>query len=235
MNSWIIIPARGGSKTIPRKNLALLSGRPLIDYVLMAVQDWGTADRVIVSTDDLEIGERAKTHGALTAGRPQHLCGDDVPIAAVISDLLDQDRMWPDVIILLQPTSPFVLPMDMDRAMSAFKLHDVKLNSFENIAEVPHNHHEYNQRIVNEHLSIWMHPNERHLYYNKQNKPDRYTFGNLLAFRPKIFMQAGNLFQYPRGCVEIPRAYAHDVDDQLDLEIAEAMIERGIIKLEHLR
>ena len=145
MNSWIIIPARGGSKTIPRKNMALLAGRPLIDYVLRTAATWGRADRIIVSTDDAEIAEHSRSMGAFIAGRPDHLCGGSVPVAAVIAELLEQDKDWPDIIILLQPTSPFVLPQYLWTAFHAFQSDDAlgsdgkDINSFETIAELPPN------------------------------------------------------------------------------------------------
>ena len=234
MNSWIIIPARGGSKTIPLKNLAPLAERKLISYVLRAAKAWGKAERVIVSTDSPEIARVATDFGAIVAGRPKHLCGDDVPVAAVIEDLLNQDKKWPDIIILLQPTSPFVLPRHIDDAVNQFRFYDDDIDSCETITEVPHNHHEYNQREIKRDHSYWLHPKERRECYNKQTKPDRYVFGNLAAFRPRKFMKHGDLFIYPRRCIVIPRAYAHDVDDELDLAMAEAMIEKGIVKLEHL-
>jgi len=233
MKTWIIIPARGGSKTIPKKNFAGLGGRPLIDYVLLAAQAWGKAERIIVSTDDPKIAQRTKEYRTILSGRPQHLCGDDVPIAAVISDLLDQDRIdWPDICILLQPTSPFVLPEHLDAVL---KFEMIEWNSFETIAISPHNHHEYNQRMIKNGYVFWTHPNERRSYYNKQKKPPRYTFGNLLAFKPRKFMETGYLFETPRRFHYIDRQYAHDIDDELDLQIANAMLETGIVKLEHIK
>lgn len=245
MNSWIIIPARGGSKTIPGKNLALLNGLPLIDYVLRVAEAYGKSDRIIVSTEDDEIAEHAKSMGAVIAGRPFHLTGDAIPVSAVIGDLLEQDKAWPDIIILLQPTSPFVLKDHIGTAMGAFRFEGDSVNSFETITELPHNHHEWNQREItyNKDRSIikervfWVHPEERRLHYNKQTKPKRYVFGNLVAFRPERFCGVSNrnLFEYPRRYAIIPRAYAHDVDDEFDLAMAGFMIEKGLVKLEHMK
>jgi len=232
MNSWIIIPARGGSKSILLKNMALLAGRPLIDYVLRVAKTWGKADRIIVSTDNDMIAEHSKSMGALVAGRPEHLCGDAIPVAAVVGELLEQDKDWPDIVILLQPTSPFVLPQYLWTALHAFQFDGGEVNSYETITELPHNHHEYNQREISNGRSFWMHSKERHQHYNKQTKPKRFAFGNLLAFRPKKFMKSRDLFEYPRKYAIIPRAYAHDVDDKFDLAIAEAMIEKGLVNLE---
>lgn len=212
--------------------MVLLAGQPLINYVLRTSLTWGRADRIIVSTEDSDIASYSKEFGAIVAGRPHHLCGDSIPVASVIGNLLEQDTTWPDVIILLQPTSPFVLPQHLWTAYQAFQIDGKYVNSFETITKVPHNYHEYNQREISKDRSFWLHPKERLSGYNKQTKPDRYMFGNIIAFRPEKFMKSRNLFEYPRKYAIIPRAYAHDVDDEFDLAIAEALIEKGLVNLE---
>jgi len=83
MKMIAIIPARGGSKGIPRKNIKLLSGKPLIAYVIGAAMSSRYIDDVVVSTDDEEIAEIAKIYGANVIPRPQQLAEDHIPLDPV--------------------------------------------------------------------------------------------------------------------------------------------------------
>jgi len=87
-----IIPARGGSKRLPRKNILDFRGKPIIAYTIEAALDCGMFDRVLVSTEDQEIAEISSRHGAEIAHRPGALAGDNVNVAAVCLDLLEQER-----------------------------------------------------------------------------------------------------------------------------------------------
>lgn len=111
MKRLAVIPARGGSKGIPRKNLAMLGGRPLLGWTLAAAMESGCLDRVIVSTDDSEIAAVAKDAGAeVPFLRPAELARDDTPSLAVVTHLVEAlaTQGWEaETITLLQPTSPF--------------------------------------------------------------------------------------------------------------------------------
>jgi CMP-N-acetylneuraminic acid synthetase len=105
-----LIPARGGSKGIPRKNIVPLAGRPLLAWTLEAARESGVLDRILVSTEDAEIAEVARRLGAeLPFLRPAHLSRDDTPgldpvLHAV--ETLAQGGYSPGWVMLLQPTSP---------------------------------------------------------------------------------------------------------------------------------
>lgn len=86
-----VIPARGGSKRLPRKNVVDFEGRPIIAYTIEAALDAGIFERVLVSTEDAEIAETARRFGAETTWRPEALAGDNVGVAAVCLDLLDRE------------------------------------------------------------------------------------------------------------------------------------------------
>ncbi len=103
----IVIPARGGSQRVPRKNLALLGGRPLIDYTFDLLQKSNLTQRAWVSTEDEEIA--AHTHAAdlQVIDRPAELAGYDTPTEAVLLHALDTLEHQPDWIMTLQPTNPF--------------------------------------------------------------------------------------------------------------------------------
>jgi len=106
-----IIPARGGSKEIPNKNIIKLGEKELIGYTIEAAINSGVSDKVIVDTDDLKIAEISKSYGAeIPYIRPSHLAGDFVPPIDVVLNCFDwfENRgYFYDIFIYLQPTSPF--------------------------------------------------------------------------------------------------------------------------------
>ena len=117
-----VIPARGGSKGIPRKNLALLGGRPLLAHTCDAARASAALTRVVVSTDDEEVAATARTLGIeVPFLRPAALAGDDAPMLDVLLDLLAtldrRESYRPQAVALLQPTSPFRRAEHVDAAV----------------------------------------------------------------------------------------------------------------------
>jgi N-acylneuraminate cytidylyltransferase len=112
-----IIPARGGSKGLPRKNIVELAGKPLIAWTIEAAKRSKYIDRFILSSDDLEIIEVAKTWGCeVPFIRPAALAGDDAPgIGPVLHAI--QELSGYDLVVLLQPTSPLRTSEDIDAAI----------------------------------------------------------------------------------------------------------------------
>ncbi len=119
-----IIPARGGSKGIPRKNIRFLHGKPLIFHTIETALKCRLIDKVIVSTDDEEIGHAAEVTGCAVVMRPVHLAADDVPLDPVIhhaiSAIEQQGKNRYDVVITMQPTSPLLSFRSVDRALERF-------------------------------------------------------------------------------------------------------------------
>ncbi len=118
-----VVPARGGSKGVARKNVALVAGRPLIEWTLAAARAATCVDRVIVSTDDEEIASVARTAGAeVPFVRPAALARDDTPGQDVILHALEYLRRdegySPEYVVTLQPTSPLRTAADIDAAVS---------------------------------------------------------------------------------------------------------------------
>ena len=117
-----LIVARGGSKGVPRKNLRLVAGHPLIAYTFLAARRSRMLDRTIVSTDDPEIADTARRYGVeVPFMRPPELAGDDSHVVDATLHALDWlercDGYCPEQIMLLQPTSPFRTEEDIDRAI----------------------------------------------------------------------------------------------------------------------
>lgn len=117
-----VIPARGGSKGIPRKNIRLLGGKPLIAYSIESARNSKYIDDVVLSSDDEEILETAKLYGATIIQRPDELAADDVPLDpvihhALVSTEIDKGVSY-DYIVSMQPTSPLLKSKTLDGAIS---------------------------------------------------------------------------------------------------------------------
>lgn len=118
-----IIPARGGSKRVPRKNIRLLGGKPLIAYTIEHAKQSKYINRVIVSTEDEEIAKVAKEWGAeVPFMRPEELAGDtivDFPVFEhALNWLKENEGYEPDVVVQLRPTSPLRKVEDVDAAIA---------------------------------------------------------------------------------------------------------------------
>ncbi|HLG55014.1 MAG TPA: acylneuraminate cytidylyltransferase family protein [Vicinamibacterales bacterium] len=134
-----IVPARGGSKGVPGKNVRLLCGRPLIEYTARAALDSGILDRAILSTDSAEIADAGRTAGLeVPFMRPASLAQDDTPMLPVLEHAvaaLTSDGWVPDVIVLLQPTSPLRRPSHIRDVVTL--LRDTGADSVVTVVEVP--------------------------------------------------------------------------------------------------
>lgn len=115
-----VIPARGGSKGVPRKNLRRVGGVPLIGRAVAAARDAGRVDRVVVSTDDAEIAAIAREWGAEVVERPRELAGDTASSESALLHALEVLRgrgVEVRILVFLQATSPFIDPADLDDAI----------------------------------------------------------------------------------------------------------------------
>lgn len=117
MSVMAIIPARGQSKGIPRKNLLRLCGKPLVVYSIEQALACPLVNEVVVSTEDAEIGEVAKAAGAAVCWRPEELASDDSPTEDAIRHVLATHGSSPDVVVLLQPTSPIRQPETIETCL----------------------------------------------------------------------------------------------------------------------
>lgn len=122
MEVLALIPARGGSKSIPRKNIRLLAGYPLLAYSIAAGQQARLVNRVVVSTDDEEIADVARQYGAEAPFlRPAEFAQDnttDLPVFAhALGWLAEHEDYHPDIVVQLRPTSPIRPPGCVDQAV----------------------------------------------------------------------------------------------------------------------
>jgi CMP-N,N'-diacetyllegionaminic acid synthase len=135
-----LIPARGGSKAVPRKNLVPFGGKPLIQYTIDAAKAAVSVDRVILSSDDEEIASVARALGIeVPFLRPTELARDETPMIEVMRHMVEwlatTDRC-PELLVLLQPTSPFRTSGHIDEAVATMR--SAQARTLVSVVEVPH-------------------------------------------------------------------------------------------------
>src|SRR5271157_4483986 len=104
-----VIPARGGSKSVPGKNIRSLGGKPLLAWSIDVARQVSEIDRIIVSTDDAQIASVGRAHGAEVYARPAHLATDEALVIDALKDLLETlqaEGETPEWVIVLEPTCP---------------------------------------------------------------------------------------------------------------------------------
>lgn len=138
-----LIPARGGSKSIPHKNIVKICGKPLISYTFEAAQASEHLSRIILSTDDEKIAAVGKQWNIeVPFLRPLKFSTDDSPMIDVVLHTLswfqEKENYVPDLILLLQPTSPLRNTKHIDEALELFLKSDA--DSLVSVVDVPHNY-----------------------------------------------------------------------------------------------
>jgi CMP-N,N'-diacetyllegionaminic acid synthase len=129
-----LIPARGGSKGIPRKNLVALAGKPMLAWAVEAARASSSVTKAVVSTDDAEIAVVARQLGAEVLDRPPALGADETPMLDVVRHAVAE--LPCDVLVLLQPTSPLRRAEHVDEAVAL--LLETGADSVLSVVEVPH-------------------------------------------------------------------------------------------------
>lgn len=119
---FALVPARGGSKGIPQKNIAPLLDQPLLAYTLQAAQEAGVVDTTYVSSDDDQILSVAHYYGATRIKRDPHLARDESPTDPLIAEFIHRIKpAGKDIIVLLQPTSPLRTAFHIREALAEFR------------------------------------------------------------------------------------------------------------------
>ncbi len=228
-----VIPARGGSKGVPRKNITNLAGRPLIAYTIDAAAGSETIDATVVTTDDSEIAEVARSLGAdVPFLRPKHLAADDSPDIEYLAhalEWLEEHRGWqPEIVAILQPTLPFRTVEDVDGALRFMIAQEC--DSVRTLA-IPRDFTPFKMWFLEESETGRMSPVLKTEHWGRlltdvprqKLRPAYWQPGVLIATRSK-FIKEGRVFGPDiRGFV-VPMEHAHDIDEPLDLEFAEFLM-----------
>jgi CMP-N-acetylneuraminic acid synthetase len=232
MRTLGVIPARGGSKGIPGKNLAALAGRPLLAYTADAVGASRHLDRTIVSTDDEAIATAAKRLGLdVPFIRPAALAVDSAPMLPVIQHALavmTADGFAADAVVLLQPTSPFRRGEHIDAAIRLLEQSDA--DSVVSVVEVPHQFNPVSvMRLDGERLRPFLEgPTEA----GRENKPRLLARNGpaVLVVRAEVVM-AGSLYGDDSRPLLMSPADSLDIDTPWDLSVAELMMHAGVARV----
>ena len=150
-----IVPARGGSKGVPGKNIRPLAGSTLLDYAAHVARESGVIDRVILSTESSEVADAGRRAGLdVPFLRPAALAQDDTPMLPVVQHALETlaaESWQPDIVVLLQPTSPLRRPGHVRDAVTMLRA--TNADSVVTVVEVPrHLSPDYVMRIDSERL-----------------------------------------------------------------------------------
>lgn len=129
MNCACIIPAKGNSTRLPKKNLQELGGMTLVERAIICAKNAGIFSDIIVSTNDLEIARIAHSHGVTIRRRPEVLCADGVEWAPVIADALATLDYACGSFCILAPTSPLRTPAQVREAWRMFRMNGAELLS----------------------------------------------------------------------------------------------------------
>ena len=142
MKVFAVIPARGGSKGIPRKNLSLVGGKPLIQHTIESALDCSKIEKLVVSTEDEEIGNVCASLGVDLVKRPAELSQDRTPTYPVVEhalrDVEATTKSTYDAVLLLQPTTPFRSRSDIDTSIKTLEESDA--DSVVSVVDVGANH-----------------------------------------------------------------------------------------------
>ena len=224
MEMLAIIPARGGSKGIPRKNIVPLAGKPLIEYSIRAALSTRLIDRLVVSTDDSEIENVSLNAGAEVVKRPESISGDtsssEIALLHVLDYLAQREGYIPDILVFLQCTSPLTLAEDIDGT----------------IKKLLASHADTALAVAPFHYYLWKENEKGELQginHDKQHRPMRQErerqyleTGAVYVMRVEEFLEKKYRFFGKTVMFEMPGERCFEIDEPVDLAIAEQLLLR---------
>lgn len=224
MQPLVIIPARGGSKGIPRKNIKPLAGKPLIAYSIDSARTVAPDSHILLSTDDPEIADVARHCGlAVDYMRPAELAGDTTPTRDVLLDAMDHADargLHYDCVLLLQPTSPLRTDDDLQRTLAAYSS-DIDMA----VTVRPSAANPYYDCFETDADGCLTISKGHGQYTRRQDAPEAWQLnGAAYAINPDSLRRMP-IGQFPRRVpVPMPRSRSIDLDTPTDWLVAEAVI-----------
>ena len=220
MNIIAIIPARGGSKGLPRKNVLPFNSEPLVVHSIDFAKECSLVNTVYVSTNDDEIASISSDSGAAIIQRPLELSGDSATTESAIEHVLSTLTVKPDIIILLQATSPFRPKNSLKLALDKFIQND-----FDSLLSISPTHRFFWSVDENDNI------NAKYDYLNRPRRQDlerkniRFVEnGSLYIFTYDHFTSMKNRLGGKIGYIEFDEKYSHEIDTELDFKFLEALV-----------
>jgi N-acylneuraminate cytidylyltransferase len=223
-----VIPARGGSKSVPGKNIRPLGGKPLLAWSINVARQVSEIDRVILSTDDAQIAAVGRVEGIEIYMRPPHLASDTALVIDALKNLLQtlqSEGESADWMILLEPTCPL---RTVDDVRECLKL--VATDGYDSVAT-------FKEAELNPHRAWRLNEGFPEVFIPgavpwlpRQMLPKAYQLnGAVYVFRTILIAQETESLLVGRlGAVVMPRERSQDIDDRLDFTIVEAILKESI-------
>ena len=224
-----IIPARGGSKGLPGKNIKELCWKPLIAWSIGVAKACRNIDRIVVSTDDDQIAEVAKKYGIeVPFMRPAELATDTTSTVDVLFNMLDwykkHENFRPEYILLLQPTSPLRTVADIKGAIQI--LQGINSRAVVSVCETDHHPWWSNTLPENSNMKDFLRPEI--LNNRRQNLPVFYRLNGAIYLADKDYLHECNGFFGPNTfAYKMSRNRSVDIDSDLDFKLATLLLEES--------
>lgn len=221
-----LIPARGGSKGVPRKNIKFLRSKPLLQYTSEVALASDFIDTLMLSSDDDEIIEVAKDLGIeVPFKRPINLAADSSPTLPVIQHALTYYKSIGknfDAVCLLQTTSPFRTVEFLDKAIEKFIRE--KTDSLISVQEVPHEYNPHWTFEENDNGHLLIATGEKEIISRRQELPKAYhRDGSIYITKTSVILQQDSLFGQSISYIESPKKWYVNIDTMEDWKKAEMM------------
>jgi N-acylneuraminate cytidylyltransferase len=219
-----VVPARGGSKSVPGKNIRPLGGKPLLSWSIDVAKQVQEIDRIIVSTDDAQIAEVGRSGGAEIYTRPAHLATDEALVIDALKDLLatlHSEGEEPEWVVLLEATCPLRTPEDVRACLNL-----VVEGGYDSVAT-------FKEAELNPHRAWRLVDGVPEVFISgavpwlpRQKLPKAYQLnGAVYVFRARLLAEeAKSLLVGRLGAVLMPRDRSQDIDDSVDFMIVEALL-----------
>jgi len=226
METLLVIPARGHSKGVPRKNARMICGLPLIAHSIMAAKQACRVNRVVVSTDAPEIMEISANYGADIVERPVELAGDmassEAALLHVLNDLKEKEGYVPDLLLFLQCTSPLTLPEDIDGLV------DVLEKEGADTAFAASNFHYFLWSTSKEDGAIGINHDKAYRPMRQERDTQFLEAGAVYAMRTDGFLKEKHRFFGKTALYEIPEDRVMEIDTHFDFILAELLLRKRI-------
>ncbi len=223
-----IVPARGGSKRIPGKNVALLCGKPLVVWAIEAALAAGSLAEVVVSSDDDEILDLAGRYGdILPLRRPAELSTDTSLAVEYVKHALEaretENRRF-DAVAIVQPSSPLTTGADIDATVA--KLADSGADSAVTVVRLDHAIHPFKLKVLDgDRLRPYLEEERGRMATHQLG--DLYVRNGSVYATTREIIAGGAIIGPDCRAVVMPRERSIDINDPLDLEFAEFLLARG--------
>lgn len=228
---YAVIPARGGSKGIPRKNLYRLGKDTLLERAIKLGKACKYVDYVIVSTDDPEMFEIAKRYNVNThALRPVNLATDTAKTVDVILHVIKELNIQDSYILLLQTTSPLRTLDDLENMFKIFEAYNEKADAIVSLTEYDDPHPNKIQKIESGYVVPYI---SGEFLVPRQSLPKVYKLnGAFYLTHSDIITQQNTLLPERTIPFLMPKEKSINLDSMMDLYLLEALIEKGIVILD---